>query len=88
MGHRLRGDHAKLNSVCSAFSGVNLEVVKTPERMTAAAFPRYAAGEVLADSAFLQWKGLFARRYRSPRVADRFLVLATPEPLVSCGLAG
>jgi len=62
--------------------------VKTPERTTAAAFPRYAAGEVLADSASLRWKGLFARRYRSPRVADRFLVPATPEPLVSCGLAG
>ena len=62
--------------------------MKTPERTTAAAFPRYAVGEVLADSASLRWKGLFARRYRSPRVADRFLVPATPEPLVSCGLAG
>jgi AraC family transcriptional regulator len=28
------------------------------------------------------------RRYRCPRVADRFLVPATPEPLISCGLAG
>jgi AraC family transcriptional regulator len=62
--------------------------VKTPNRTTAAAFPRYAAGEVLADSASLRWKGLFVRRYRSPRVADRFLVPATPEPLISCGLAG
>jgi AraC family transcriptional regulator len=62
--------------------------VKTPDRTTAAAFPRYAAGEVLADSASLHWKGLFARRYRSPRVVDRFLVPATPEPLISCGLAG
>jgi len=62
--------------------------VKTPERTTAAAFPRYAAGEVLADSASLQWKGLFVRRYRFPRVADRFLVPATPEPLISCSLAG
>src|SRR5436189_1923202 len=62
--------------------------VKTPARTTAAAFPRYAAGEVLADSASLHWKGLFVRRYRCPRVADRFLVPATPEPLISCGLAG
>jgi AraC family transcriptional regulator len=62
--------------------------VKTPDRTTAAAFPRYAAGEVLADSASLHWKGLFVRRYRSPRVVDRFLVPATPEPLISCGLAG
>jgi AraC family transcriptional regulator len=62
--------------------------VKTPERTTAAAFPRYAAGEVLADSASLRWKGLFVRRYRFPRVVDRFLVPATPEPLISCSLAG
>jgi AraC family transcriptional regulator len=62
--------------------------VKTPDRTTAAAFPRYAAGEVLGDSAYLHWKGLFVRRYRCPRVADRFLVPATPEPLISCGLAG
>ena len=62
--------------------------MKTPDRTSAAAFPRYAAGEVLADSASLHWKGLFVRRYRSPRVADRFLVPATPEPLISCGLCG
>jgi AraC family transcriptional regulator len=62
--------------------------VDTPERTIAAAFPRYAAGEVLADSSSLLWKGLFVRRYRCPRVADRFLVPATPEPLISCGLAG
>src|SRR5439155_13808074 len=62
--------------------------MKTPERTTAAAFPRYAAGGPLADSASLQWKGLFVRRYRLPRVVDRFLVPATPEPLISCGLAG
>jgi hypothetical protein len=62
--------------------------VKTPDRTTAAAFPRYAAGEVLADSASLQWPGLYVRRYRFPRVVDRFLVPATPEPLISCGLAG
>ena len=69
-------------------SGFEIHVVKTPERTTAAAFPRYAAGEVLADSASLQWKGLFVRRYRFPRVVDRFLVPATPEPLISCSLAG
>src|SRR5437773_11428156 len=62
--------------------------MKTPERTTAAAFPRYAAGGPVADSASLQWKGLFVRRYRLPRVVDGFLVPATPEPLVSCGLAG
>lgn len=32
--------------------------------------------------------GLFVRRYRFPRVVDRFLVPATPEPLISCGIAG
>src|SRR6184192_2822639 len=62
--------------------------MKTPERTTAAAFPRYAAGGPLADSASLQWPGLYVRRYRFPRVVDRFLVPATPEPLISCGLAG
>src|SRR5438876_9155664 len=62
--------------------------MKTPERTTAAAFPRYAAGGPVADSASLQWKGLFVRRYRLPRVVDRFLVPATPEPLISGGLAG
>ena len=36
----------------------------------------------------LQWNGLFVRRYRFPRVVDRFLVPATPEPLISCSLAG
>jgi AraC family transcriptional regulator len=63
-------------------------IVNTPDRTTAAAFPRYAAGEVLADSASLQWPGLYVRRYGFPRVVDRFLVPATPEPLISCGLAG
>jgi AraC family transcriptional regulator len=62
--------------------------MKTPERTTAAAFPRYAAGEVVADSGSLQWKRLFVRRYHFPRVVDRFLVPATPEPLISCGIAG
>ena len=60
----------------------------TPNRTAASAFPRYAAGEVLGDSGSLQWKGLFVRRYRFPRVVDRFLVPATPEPLISCGIAG
>jgi AraC family transcriptional regulator len=65
-----------------------IRFVKTPERTTAAAFSRYAAGEVVADSASLQWAGLYVRRYRFPRVVDRFLVPATPEPLISCSLAG
>ena len=62
--------------------------MNTPDRTNAAAFPRYAAGEAVADSASLQWSGLYVRRYRLPRVVDRFLVPATPEPLISCGLAG
>jgi AraC family transcriptional regulator len=62
--------------------------VNTPDRTTAAAFHRYAAGEVIADSEALQWAGLYVRRYRLPRVVDRFLVPATPEPLISCGLSG
>ena len=28
------------------------------------------------------------RRYRFPNVVDRFLVPATPEPLISCTIAG
>ncbi|MEO6742256.1 MAG: AraC family transcriptional regulator [Chthoniobacteraceae bacterium] len=62
--------------------------MSTPNRTTASAFPRYAAGEVVAESGSLQWKGLFVRRYRFPRAVARFLVPATPEPLISCGVAG
>jgi AraC family transcriptional regulator len=62
--------------------------VSTPERTTAAEFPRYSNGEVLADSVSLRWPGLFVRRSRFPRTVDRFLVPATPEPLMSCVLAG
>ena len=58
---------------------VDNNLMNTPNRTPAAAFPRDAAGPVLADSAFLQWKGLLVRRYRYPRVVDRFLVIATPE---------
>jgi AraC family transcriptional regulator len=60
----------------------------TPERSTAAAFPRYLTGEVLADSVALRWAELFARRWRHPRVVDRLLVPATPEPHISCTLSG
>src|SRR5258708_40205755 len=63
-------------------------LVNAPERTTAAAFPHYSSGEVLADSASLQWRGLFVRRSRFPRAVDRFLVPATPEPLMSCVIAG
>lgn len=45
-------------------------------------------GEVVADSVELQWSGLFVRRWRLPRVVDRFLVPATPEPHISCNLGG
>jgi hypothetical protein len=61
---------------------------KTPERTSAAAFARYAAGPALQDSAALHWEGLYVRRYRLPCVVDRFLVPATPEPLISCVIAG
>ena len=59
-----------------------------PDRSTAAAFPRYLTGEVLAASVALQWPGLYARRWRLPRVVDRFLVPATPEAHISCNLRG
>ena len=62
--------------------------MKTPDRSTAAAFPRYLTGEVVADSVALQWSGLYARRVRHPRVVDRFLVPATPEPHIVCNLRG
>ena len=63
-------------------------MVNPPERTTAAAFPRYSNGEVLADSASLQLPRLFVRRARFPRAVDRFLVPSAPEPLMSCVLAG
>ena len=62
--------------------------MNTPERTTAAEFARYATGQVVADSISLQWPGLYVRRYRCPRVVDTFLVPATPEPLISCVVAG
>ena len=60
----------------------------TPERTTAAAYPRYLHGRILADSAALQWSGLYVRRFLCHRVVDWFLVPATAEPLISCGVAG
>ena len=60
----------------------------TPERTTAAAYPRYLHGRILADSTALHWPGLYARRFLCHRVVDWFLVPATAEPLISCGLAG
>src|SRR5260370_22190585 len=62
--------------------------MKAPEHTPAEVFPRYSGGEVLADSAMLKWPGLFARRYRFPRVVDGFLVPATAEPLITCTLNG
>jgi hypothetical protein len=56
----------------------------TPERSTAAAFPRYLTGKVVADSVALQWQGLYARRLQPPCVVDHFLVPATPEQHISC----
>ncbi len=40
--------------------------VKTPDRITAAAFNRYLNGQVLADSSALQWTGLYVRLCRLP----------------------
>ena len=60
----------------------------SPERTTAAAYPQHLKGQVVADSMALRWPGLFVRRYKFPRVVDRFLVPATPEPLISCQLNG
>src|SRR4029434_5761545 len=60
----------------------------TPDRSTAAAFPRYLIAQVVADSVALRWSGLYARRWRLPRVVDRLLVPATPEPHISCKLRG
>ena len=62
--------------------------MKTPDRTSAAAYPRHLAGRVVADSAALHWPGLYVRRYQFPRVVDRYLVPATPEPLISCQLKG
>ena len=62
--------------------------MKTPERTIAEVFPRYLGGEVLADSATLNWPGLFVRRYRFPRVVDGFLVPGTAEPLIACNIVG
>ena len=58
---------------------LSITSVNTPGRTTAAAFARYAHREVVADSAALQWPGLFVRRYRFPRVVDRFLVPGTSK---------
>jgi hypothetical protein len=33
-----------------------------------------STGQVVADSLALQWPGLYARRWRHPRVVDRLLV--------------
>ena len=42
----------------------------------------------MADSVALRWSGLYVRRFRFPRVVDRFLVPATAEPLISCVVGG
>src|ERR1700719_1034167 len=64
------------------------QLVNTPNRTTAAAFPRYLNGEILADSRSLQWSDLYVRHCRFPRVVDRFLVPATAEPHISCTIVG
>ena len=61
--------------------------MKTPEKTTAA-FSRYMTGRVTADSAALRWPSLYVRCFQFPRVVDRFLVPATAEPHISCGIAG
>jgi AraC family transcriptional regulator len=62
--------------------------MKTPDHTTAAVFPQYIGGEVIADSETLKWPGLFVRRYRFPRVVDGFLVPATAEPLIAGIISG
>lgn len=62
--------------------------MNTPDRTTATAFPRYSGGRVLADSASFKWPGLYVRHLRFPSTVDRFLVPATPEPLISCVIRG
>ena len=62
--------------------------MRNPERTTAAAFPRYLIGEILANSESLGWAGLYVRRWRFSRVVDRLLVPATAEPHISCNIAG
>ena len=62
--------------------------MKTTERTTAAAFPRHASAHVIADSTSLHWSGIYVRHHRYPRVVDRFLVPATPEPHIACTIAG
>jgi hypothetical protein len=47
-----------------------LIAMETPNQTTAAALPRFFKGEVLADSASLQWPGLYVRRIRNARVVD------------------
>jgi AraC family transcriptional regulator len=64
----------------------SIGAVKTPDRTTAAAYPRHLTADLVADSMALRWTGLFARRYKHPRVVDRLLVPATPEPLIVCQL--
>ncbi len=59
-----------------------------PDQTTAEAFPRYSKGDVVADSTLLHWPDLYVRRFRFPRVVDRFLVPATAEPLISCVIQG
>src|SRR5439155_5221859 len=73
---------------CSPIQAFTPALMNTPERTTAAAYPRYLHGRVLADSAALQWSGLYVRRFLCHRVVDGFLVPATAEPLISCGIAG
>jgi AraC family transcriptional regulator len=62
--------------------------MRTPEHTTAELFPRYIKGEVVADSAACAWPGLFVRRYRLPRVAEKLFVPATAEPLICCIISG
>ena len=56
--------------------------MSTPDRSTAAAFPRYLTGEVVADSVALQWPGLYARRWR-PRYPNATLTPGATNPEVT-----
>ena len=64
--------------------------MSTPERTTAAAFPRYLHGEVLADSASLQWPGFTcgAIAFRAWWIVSSCLRPRAVDLLRSRGLGG
>ena len=68
--------------------GWNNVNANTPEQISGAAFPRYLIGEVVADSGALYMAGTLRQTLALPRVVNRFLVSATPEPHIFFNLQG